>query len=158
MAQTNTVTLNNVGIIFPNFAGRTDQYNKNGVRSFSVSISHETAEAMLADGFNVKFPKPNPEIDPDDDRRLPTLNITVSNDHDNIPYGVRIFLVDGETEQRIDNNNLDMFDMLDGLDIDYANVKFSIYDWSVNGNSGRKPYLQSLQIFLKDYSFGESTY
>ena len=78
MAQTNTVTLNNVGIIFPNFAGRTDQYNKNGVRSFSVSLSHETAEAMLADGFNVKFPKPNPEIDPNDDRRLPTLNITVS--------------------------------------------------------------------------------
>ena len=155
MTQTNTVTLNNVGIIFPNFAGRTDQYNKTGVRSFSVAVSHETAEAMLADGFNVKFPKPNPEIDPDDDRRLPTLNITVSKDHDIIPYGIRIFLVDGENEQRVDNTNLDM---LDGLDIDYANVKFSIYDWSVNGTSGRKPYLQSLQIFLKDYSFGESTY
>lgn len=155
MAQTNTVTLNNVGIIFPNFAGRSDQYNKTGVRSFSVAVSNETAEAMLADGFNVKFPKPNTEIDPDDDRRLPTLNITVSNDHDNIPYGIRIFLVDGENEQRVDNTNLDM---LDGLDIDYANVKFSVYDWSVNGNSGRKPYLQSLQIFLKDYSFGESTY
>ena len=155
MAQINTVTLNNVGIIFPNFAGRTDQYNKTGVRSFSVAISYETAEAMLADGFNVKFPKPNPEIDPDDDRRLPTLNITVSNDHDNIPYGIRIFLVDGENEQRVDNTNLDM---LDGLDIDYANVKFSVYDWSVNGNSGRKPYVQSLQLFLKDYSFGESTY
>ena len=155
MTQPNTVTLNNVGIIFPNFAGRTDQYNKTGVRSFSVAISYETAEAMLADGFNVKFPKPNPEIDPDDDRRLPTLNITVSNDHDNIPYGIRIFLVDGENEQRVDNTNLDM---LDGLDIDYANVKFSVYDWSVNGNSGRKPYVQSLQLFLKDYSFGESTY
>ena len=155
MTQTNTVTLNNVGIIFPNFAGRTDQYNKTGIRNFSVTISNDTAEAMLADGFNVKFPKPNPEIDPDDDRRLPTLNITVSNDHDNIPYGIRIFLVDGENEQRVDNTNLDM---LDGLDIDYANVKFSIYDWSVNGTSGRKPYLQSLQLFLKDYSFGESTY
>ena len=155
MAQTNTVTLNNVGIIFPNFAGRSDQYNKTGIRNFSVTISNDTAEAMLADGFNVKFPKPNPEIDPDDDRRLPTLNITVSKDHDIIPYGIRIFLVDGENEQRVDNTNLDM---LDGLDIDYANVKFSVYDWSVNGTSGRKPYLQSLQIFLKDYSFGESTY
>ena len=155
MAQTNTVTLNNVGIIFPNFAGRSDQYNKTGIRNFSVAISHETAEAMLADGFNVKFPKPNPEIDPDDDRRLPTLNITVSKDHDIIPYGIRIFLVDGENEQRVDNTNLDM---LDGLDIDYANVKFCVYDWSVNGTSGRKAYLQSLQIFLKDYSFGESTY
>lgn len=155
MAQTNTVTLNNVGIIFPNFAGRSDQYNKTGIRNFSVTISNDTAEAMLADGFNVKFPKPNPEIDPDDDRRLPTLNITVSKDHDIIPYGIRIFLVDGENEQRVDNTNLDM---LDGLDIDYANVKFSVYDWSVNGISGRKAYLQSLQIFLKDYSFGESTY
>lgn len=39
------------------------------------------------------------------------------------------------TQNNIDNENLDMFDMLDGLDIDYANVKFSIYDWAVNGRT-----------------------
>lgn len=156
--KSNTVvTLNNVRPIFKNFAGNTSQYNKDGSRDFSIALDEDVATAMAADGYNVKWPKPKAEIDPEEDRRTPYLQITVSNKHDAelISPSIRIFIIDGENETRLDNSNMDL---LDNVDIDYVDIQLNPYHWEVQGNSGIKPYLKTMRAYLRSDDFGESTY
>lgn len=146
------LSLNDVSIGFLNFEGRTDQYNKDGGRGFVIFLNEGLARRMADDGFNVKWPKPKDDIDPEDDRRNPYLSVTVSNDHKDVNPSVRVFLVDGPDAEpeRIGNDNLAI---IDTLDISHANVIINPYVWDVNGQQGVKAYLKAIQIYLNNYDF-----
>jgi len=166
MANTR-INLNGVRLTFMNIEGAINKtvgtrtkgrFNQNGARDFAIQLSEEQAEAMKRDGFNVKWPKPNPEIPEEEDTRLPTLSVTVSNNA-NIHPSVRVFVVQGTDPNDpgvvLDHSN---YAQLDDMDILYADVNINVNDWNVNGNSGRKCYLNAMKVYIREIGFGESTY
>lgn len=134
MAQ--TVSLENVRIGFRNFEGREGMYNKKGERSFAVFLDMETAEALSADGWNVKFPNNDNKQDPDSDDRDPYLNVSVGFDS----YPANVFLISNGSPNRLHEDEVLM---LDWAEIENVDLVIRPYEWSVNRNSGIKAYLKS---------------
>lgn len=132
-----TVNLENVRIGFRNFEGRESQYNKKGDRSFVVFLDDATAKEMAADGWNVKFPKddPNP-ADPDADVRDAYLPVTVGFDF----YPANVLLISNDKPTRLSEDEVAM---LDWAEIENVDLVLRPYEWSVNRNSGIKAYLKA---------------
>jgi len=131
------VSLEGVRIGFRNFEGREGMYNKKGERSFAAFLDRQTAEAMAADGWNVKFPKDNDNrVDPDEPARDPYLQISVGFDF----YPANVFLISNEQPTRLSEDEVAM---LDWAEIENVDLVLRPYEWSVNRNSGIKAYLKS---------------
>jgi hypothetical protein len=131
------VSLEGVRIGFRNFEGREGMYNKKGERSFAAFLDRQTAEAMAADGWNVKFPKDNDNrVDPDEPARDPYLQISVGFDF----YPANVFLISNEQPTRLSEDEVAM---LDWSEIENVDLVLRPYEWSVNRNSGIKAYLKS---------------
>lgn len=131
------VSLENVRIGFRNFEGREGQYNKAGERSFAVFLNRQTAEAMAADGWNVKFPKDNPNnIDPDQEPRDAYLQVSVGFEF----YPANVILVSNGNPTRLSEEEVLM---LDWAEIESVDLVLRPYEWAVNRNSGIKAYLKS---------------
>ena len=142
-----------VRLIFKNFKGERSTYNTEGSRSFHISIDSELAAELVELGYNVKYPKPNPEIDPEQDTRLPRLEITVSSDHDFIKPNVRIFMVDGDNITRIPNNDLKQIDMLDSMALGECDIQVNPSRWVMDKGtsyerSGIKCYLANVYLTI----------
>lgn len=147
-------------IIFTNFRGESHpKYNARGARSFHIALEDpDLAQELVEEGYNVRFPKPNDEIDPEKDRRVPSLEVTVSSDHDYIKPGVKIFLVDDDDSVvRINTKNLDQVDRLDTLDIGRCDIAINPYRWVMDAGkpyetSGIKAYLTTIYITLDSFN------
>ena len=131
------VNLENVRIGFRNFEGREGQYNKKGDRSFAVFLDRQTAEAMAADGWNVKFPKENPDrVDPDEPERDPYLQVSVSFNF----FPPNVFLISDDRPTRLSEDEVAMLDWAEIVNVDLV---LRPYEWTVNRNTGIKAYLKS---------------
>lgn len=132
------VSLENVRIGFRNFEGREGPYNKAGERSFAVFLDRHTAEAMAADGWNVKFPKEDVvgNIDPDQEPRDAYLQVSVGFEY----YPANVILVSNGNPTKLSVNEVMM---LDWAEIENVDLVLRPYEWSVNRNSGIKAYLKS---------------
>ena len=142
-----------VRLIFKNFKGERSKYNKEGSRSFNIALDHELAAELVELGYNVKYPKPNPDIDPEQDNRLPRLEVTVSSDHDFIKPNVRIFMVDGDNITRIPNDDLTQIDMLDSMALGECDIQVNPYRWVLDEGtdyerSGIKCYLANAYLTI----------
>lgn len=78
MAKQNVLNLEGVRIGFRNFAGEEGRYNKKGDRNFVVFLDDAEADKLEADGWNVKSPKPNDDIDPEEDTRQAYLPVSLN--------------------------------------------------------------------------------
>jgi hypothetical protein len=132
------LSLENVRIGFRNFEGREGQYNKKGERAFAVFLEDkELAEQLLAEGWNVKFPKENEnKIDPDEPSRDPYLQVSVGFEY----YPPNVFLISNGNPTKISEDEVPM---LDWAEIENVDLVLRPYEWSVNRNSGIKAYLKS---------------
>lgn len=131
------VSLEGVRIGFRNFEGREGMYNKKGERSFAVFLDRQTADRMTEDGWNIKYPKLNPnETDPEADTREPYLQISVGFDF----YPANVFLISNDNPTRLTEEEVLM---LDWAEIENVDLVLRPYEWSVNNNSGIKAYLKS---------------
>lgn len=140
MAQeVKTFMIEGAKIIFPNFNGREDMYNREGNRNFSVILSDELAADLLADGWSVKYLKPLEE----GDEPTPYIQITVG-------YKLRPPRVVMMTSRARTNLGEDDIGVLDWADIGNADLIARSYDWTVNGKSGVKAYLQSLFVTIEE--------
>lgn len=140
----NTVLMEGVEIIFRNFAGKESQYNREGDRNFGVLLPDEAVVAQLTeDGWNVKFLKPREEDADDSEAPRPWLPVSVN--FKGRPPRVVIITSRGRT-----NLDEDSVEMLDWADIKNVDLIVRPYEWSVNGKSGIKAYLQSIYVTIDE--------
>ncbi len=139
----NTVTLENVKIIFRNFAGKEGPFNAEGVRTFSVLLTDEMAEGLSRDGWNVKATK---------ERELDEGEITGGEPH--LPVRIRfkprppnVVMISSRGRTNLDET---MVEMLDYADIQNVDLIIRPHDWDFGGKSGRKAYVKSLFVTIKE--------
>ncbi len=133
------LTIRDARLIFRNFAGKEDQYNREGNRNFCVLLDEENAVAMEQDGWNVKALKSREEGDPEQ----PYIQVSVS-------YKVRpprIVMITSKGRTDLDEEAVDMFDW---ADIKKADLIVVPYNWTVGAKSGIKAYLKSLFVTIEE--------
>lgn len=123
-------------LIFRNFAGAADKYNRQGDRNFAIVIpDKELADRMIEEGWNVRT------RDPRDDREEPFRYLPVKikfNDR-----GPAVYLTTNGVTNTLDEESVEA---LDNIDILSADLDIRPYDWNVNGKTGRTAYLQSIHV------------
>lgn len=123
-------------IIFRNFEGRGDKYNREGDRNFSLLIEDpDTADSLIENGWNVRI-KPGRDEDEGPFMRLP-VKVKFTD------YGPNVYLVTGDRRNELDEESIGC---LDNIDIESVDLDIRPYDWDVNGRTGRTAYLQSMQV------------
>lgn len=144
-APRDILQIDDARIIYRNFAGRGDKYNREGDRNFAVVIPDEEMAKELTDrGWNVKIKPPRE----DGDTPFMFLPVKVKfNDR-----GPAVYLKTGNNQNRLDEESIGLIDNIDivGVDLDVRP-----YDWEVNGKEGRTAYLQSMRVIQDVDRFAE---
>lgn len=143
MAHGPTVTMENVRMIFRNFKGDEGPYNRKGDRNFCVCLDDNVADAMLADGWNIKRLKPRETDEGDDQREQAYLMVSVG--YKGRPPNVVVITSRGRTHLGEDE-----IEMLDYADIMVCDLIVNPSYWNVNGKSGVKAYLKSLFVTIQE--------
>lgn len=135
-APKDILQIDDARIIFKNFEGRGDKFNREGDRNFSLLIEDpDTADALADRGWNVKI-KPGRDEDEEPFMRLPVkVKFT--------EYGPNVYLRTGDRVNKLDEESIGC---LDNIDIASVSMDIRPYDWEVNGRTGRTAYLQSMEV------------
>lgn len=137
--EVKTFMVEDAPIIFRNFAGKESQYNREGDRNFAVILAPDIAEAMLKDGWNVRY------LESREEGEDPTPYISISVSFKNRPPRVVLLTANSRTQLGEDS-----VEVLDWADIKTADLIARGYDWIVNGKTGTKAYLQSLFVTIEE--------
>ena len=154
-AARGVVQIDDARIIYRNFAGAPSKFNREGDRNFAVVIEdQDIAEALTEKGWNVKIKPPREE----GDEPFMFLPVKVKfNDR-----GPKVYLqnsLGGRNRVTLDE---DTVGILDNVDITNVDLDIRLYDWDVQGKTGRTAYLQSICVtqevdrFLDRYAEQES--
>ena len=138
----NTVLMEDMQIIFRNFAGKEGRFNKEGDRNFSVKLDDDIAERMVKDDWNIKWLKPRE--DDEDQHAQAYLPVSMKFDRGRPP---RIVMV---TSRGRTNLGEDEVEMLDWVDIKSVDLIVRPYTWSVNGAVGVKAYLKTMFVTIEE--------
>ena len=124
-------------LMFKNFEGRGDKFNREGDRNFSIRIDDPAvADALIEEGWNVKI-KPGRDEDEGPFMRLP-VKVKFTD------FGPKVYLKSGRPEPiLLDEESIAM---LDQIEIECADLDIRPFDWEVNGRTGRTAYLQAGHI------------
>lgn len=137
----NTVLMEGVRIIFRNFAGKEGQYNREGDRNFAVLLDDQVATTMAEDGWNIKMLRPRDE----EEEENPQAYLPVSVNFKGRPP--RIVLITSRGRTNLDESQIEMLDWADIVNVDLI---VRPYEWTVNGKSGIKAYLQSIYVTIDE--------
>ena len=147
-APRDILQIDDARIIYRNFAGRGDKYNREGDRNFAVLIpDEEIADELTHRGWNVKVKPPREEGD------TPFMYLPVKvkfNDR-----GPSVYLRTGRVQNRLEEEDIGRLDRIDIIGVD---LDIRPYDWEVNGKTGRTAYLQSICVTQDVDRFAEGIY
>lgn len=143
MSDSNNVVMEEVRIIFRNFAGKESEFNREGDRNFAVLLNDEIGNAMQEDGWNVKWLKPREDADEGETEQA-YLQVKVNYGKGRPP---RIALI---TERGRTNLSEDEVEMLDWVDIKNVDLIVRPYHWNVREKTGISAYLQSLYVTIEE--------
>lgn len=135
----NTVLMEDVRIIFRNFAGKEGMYNREGDRNFAVLLDEDVASAMAQDGWNIKVLKVREEGE------IPQAYLQVSVNFKGRPPRVVMVTSRGRT-----NLGEDEVELLDWADVRMVDLIVRPYEWAVNGKTGIKAYLKSIFVTIEE--------
>jgi hypothetical protein len=133
------VVLEGRRILFRNFSGEEGRYNAKGQRNFNVLLEEEEAEAMLADGWNVKYLQPREEGD------FPQPRLEVSLHFGRNPP--RVILITDRGKTPLDES---MVSLLDWAEIENVDMIVRPYEWEVGDRTGVKAYLKSIYVTIRE--------
>ena len=139
----NTVTMENVRIIFRNFAGKEGPYNSAGDRNFAVLLDDRMADELSASGWNVRTTRERELDEGEITGGEPYLPVKVG--YKGRPPRVVMLTSRGRTDLGEDE-----IEMLDYADIQSVDLIIRPYDWAINGKSGRKAYLKSIFVTINE--------
>lgn len=130
----NILEIEDARIIFRNFTGVGDKYNREGDRNFSVVIPDEDiAKKLIEDGWNIK-------VRTDEEGsvfyRLP-VKVKFN------ARGPAAYVISGNKQTTLDESTIGI---IDEIDIQSVNMDIRPYDWEVNGKAGRSAYLQAIEV------------
>lgn len=136
-APRNILQIDDAKLVFKNFEGRGDKFNREGDRNFSIRIDDpDVADELIREGWNVKI-KPGRDEDEGPFMRLP-VKVKFTD------FGPKVYLKSGRPEPiLLDEESIGM---LDQIEIDCADMDIRPFDWEVNGRTGRTAYLQAGHI------------
>jgi hypothetical protein len=134
------VVLENCRILFRNFGGEEGRFNAKGDRNFHVLLGQDEAEAMLKDGWNVKYLQPREE----GDEPQPILKVKVKYGKGQPP---RVILITSRGKTPLDES---MLNVLDWAEIENVDLIVRPYQWDVNGNQGVTAYLKSIYVTIRE--------
>ena len=135
----NNVVMQDVRIIFRNFAGKEGMYNREGDRNFAVLLNPTVAANMAKDGWNIKTLKAREEGDEEQSY------IQVSVNFKGRPPQIVMLTSRGRNHLGEEEAEL-----LDWADIRMVDLIIRPYEWVVNGKTGTKAYLQSLFVTIEE--------
>lgn len=142
MKKQDLLTIEGATIIFRNFAGEEDKFNRAGNRNFAVVIDDpDMALQLIDDGWNLK---PLKKRDEDEEQKY-YLQVTV-----NLDYGTKVHMVTRKNVTLLDEESISS---LDYMEIANADIIIRPYDWEVNGKTGRKAYLKTLYVTIAEDEF-----
>jgi hypothetical protein len=135
------VTFEGCRIVFRNFAGAAGTYNYEGDRNFNLLLDDDTAEAMLKDGWNVKYLKPR---EPGD---KPQARIEVSVSYNPKARPPNVVMITSRGRTKLDESNIML---LDWAEFENVDLILNPYKWEVSGRTGIKAYLQTMFVTIRE--------
>lgn len=164
-APGNVLEINDARIIYRNFTGVGNQYNREGDRNFSLVITggtlddgtdrrqvtaEEMADALMRDtnrfgvGWNIKMKAPKEEGDE------PVIHLPVKVKFNE--RGPKIYLKSGANTVKLDEETVDT---LDNINIVSVDLDIRPYDDEMRGQPFRSAYAQAMWVTQKIDRFEE---
>ena len=148
--------INDARIIWKNFSGRGDRFNREGDRNFHLVIpDQETCDLLLndknkyGDSWNVKIKPPREEGD------VPFMHMLVKVKFNG--RGPNVYLDRGSNKEPLVLNE-DTISCLDDIDIMSVDLDVRPYDDELpNGTSFRTAYLSAMRVYQRVDRFAAET-
>ena len=138
---TESLILEGVEVLWPNFRGLKTLYNDAGSRIFHIVIDDlDLAEKLFADGWNLKPLK-------NEDGEVDAYHLQVKINFDSYRPPQIFKIRPGKEPLLLDESAMGMCDI---LPIDFVDIEINPYAWSVRGETGIKAYLSSMFITFKE--------
>lgn len=151
---TENIVIENARVLFRNFSGRPDKYNRDGQRNFCVIIEDASmASKLIDDGWNIRV------LPPREDGEQPRYYIQVAVSFKAIPPKIVMIT---ERNGKIKRTNLDeeSVSVLDFAEIRNVDLTIRPYNWVIqegtkNEKNGVKAYLKNLYVTIEEDEFEE---
>lgn len=139
MAKKTLIEFENADIIFRNFEGREDKFNRDGNRNFSVILTEDQAIELADMECNVKRTKPRDG----EEEGKPYVKILLG------MFDPEIYVISRGRKKLLAPSQYAKLDRLDFETADLA-VSKSNKKWESNGKTGYSLYLESLYVTVRE--------